>query len=262
MLGSVWLPEDLSGHGGPIDLLVDWVHVFMAVLFVGWGLFFVYCLIRFRYRPGHRARYEPVKAKVSKYVEVAVVVIEAAFLLGMAMPVLAKYKNEPPSPSERLEVRVVAEQFAWNFHYPGPDGLFGRTSPELIDAAINPIGLDDSDPAASDDLVEVGNLTVPVDKPIYLRLSSKDVIHCFSVTELRLKQDVIPGMEIPIWFTAKSAGDRGKCDIMCAQLCGANHYTMKGEVHLLPSEDAFDQWYVEQQVNRTTMPGQILGQPN
>lgn len=247
MLGSVWMPEDLSGHGGSINQLINWLHVFMAVLFVAWGIFFVYCLIRFRQRPGQGAGYEPIQAKPSKYAEVAVVVIEAGLLLGLAMPAWAKYKNEPPSPSERLEVRVVAEQFAWNFHYPGPDGLFGRTSLELIDAAINPIGLDASDPAAGDDLVEVGNLTVPVDKPIYLRLSSKDVIHSFSVTQLRIKQDVVPGMEIPIWFTAKSAGARGKCDISCAQLCGANHYTMKGEVHLLASEDAFDQWYAERQ---------------
>lgn len=177
----------------------------MFVIFIPWAIFFVYCLMNFRSRPGHKATYTPIKAKVSKYAEVGVAVFEAFLLLGMSMPVWADYKNNPPAPDQRLEMRVVAEQFQWNFHYSGPDGKFGATKSSLISPS-NPIGLADDDSASKDDIVLVNECHLPVDKPIYMRLTSKDVIHSFDIPTMRVKQDVIPGMEIPIWFTVdKSA---------------------------------------------------------
>lgn len=202
---GAWTPPQYSLHGGSIDKLIDVVHVFMFVIFIPWAIFFVYCLMNFRSRPGHKATYTPIKAKVSKYAEVGVAVFEAFLLLGMSMPVWADYKNNPPAPDQRLEMRVVAEQFQWNFHYSGPDGKFGATKSSLISPS-NPIGLADDDSASKDDIVLVNECHLPVDKPIYMRLTSKDVIHSFDIPTMRVKQDVIPGMEIPIWFTVdKSA---------------------------------------------------------
>lgn len=198
-----WLPPQLSEHGGQIDALIDVLHLFMAVLFVGWGVFFVYCLYRFRARTNAAARYEPVKGKISKYAEIGVGAFEAFLLIGMSMPVWAAYKNDPPPEDKRLVVRVIAEQFQWNFHYAGKDGKFGATDASLISPS-NPIGLKEDDPAASDDVVSVNDFHVPVGRPIYLRLTSKDVIHSFAIPTMRVKQDVIPGMEIPIWFTAQA----------------------------------------------------------
>lgn len=237
---SYWLPPDYSAHGANIDRLIVMMHWFMAALFVGWGIYFIYCLVRFRQRSGQAANYHMTKAKPSKYVEVVVVVFEAVILIWFAIPVWADYRNDPPPPDgDRLEIRVVAQQFAWNLHYPGPDGKFGKTSVYLIDEALNPIGLDrEGDPDAADDVVTINEMKIPIDRDIYLRLSSKDVIHSIWLPKLRIKQDIIPGMEIPVWFKAVQLG---KMDIACAQLCGLGHYRMKGECEILSASD-FEQW--------------------
>lgn len=238
---SFWLPEDFSAHGGNIDRLIGTLHWFMAALFVGWGIFFVYCLVRFRQRSGHTANYHEIKAKPSKYLEIVVVAVEAVILIWFAMPVWAEYRDAPPpADGDRLEIRIVAQQFAWNIHYPGPDGVFGATRPQLVDEESNPIGLDlEGDPNAADDLVTINELNIPVDRDIYLRLSSKDVIHSLWLPKLRIKQDIVPGMEIPVWFKAV---ETGRMDIACAQLCGLGHYRMRGECQIMSAPE-FDQWF-------------------
>ncbi len=198
-----WMPPMLSEHGGQIDNLISILHIFMAILFVAWGVFLTYTVIRFRARAGHKAEYHPVKGKASKYAEVGIALFEAFLLLGLSMPVWAEYKNNPPTADNRVEIRAIGEQFQWNFHYPGPDGVFGRTNAKFIDAASNTVGLDPDDPAGKDDIQTIGEMHIPVGKPIYVRVSSKDVIHSFAIPTMRVKQDCIPGMEIPIWFTAK-----------------------------------------------------------
>jgi len=239
-----WLPQDLSTHGATIDGLIVFTHWFMAALFVGWGIFFVYCLVRFRRRTGQAACYEQIKAKPSKAIEVLVVIVEAVLLVGFSIPAWAAYRDDPPPADERLEIRVVAEQFAWNVHYPGPDGVFGRTDRSLMQEGVNALGLDRDDPAGEDDIVPPQNtMHLPIGKPIYVRLTSKDVIHSFSIPVLRVKQDVVPGMEIPIWFEATSLGSDAEAtyDIQCAQLCGQGHYMMRGRVTLHEPAD-FEAW--------------------
>jgi len=204
-----WYPPMLSEHGDQVDLLIDVLSVFMLLLFVSWGLFYLFCLVRFRARDGERATYHPIKGKVSKYAEIGVALFEAFLLVGISMPVWAAYKNDPPAEGQREEVRVIAEQFQWNFHYPGKDGRFGPTRADLISAS-NSIGLDESHPDAGDDIVTINEFHMPVSTPMYLRLTSKDVIHSFSIPTMRVKQDTIPGMEIPIWFTASENATREK----------------------------------------------------
>ena len=234
-----WLPPDVSTHGAAVDSLINVLHWFMGILFLGWGIFFVYCLIRFRRRTGHQATYQLPKAAVSKWSEIGVAVFEAIVLLGFSMPAWAEFKNEFPDKSESLEVRVIAEQFAWNFHYPGADGQFGRTDPTLMDAE-NLIGLDREDPAAADDVVTNGVFHIPAGKPVIAYLTSKDVIHSFWPMVLRVKQDVIPGMEIPIWFQSKKDA-MGHYEIACAQLCGNNHYNMRADLFIDTATD-FEAW--------------------
>ena len=126
-----WLPPQISAHGDDIDLMIDMIHWFMLALFVGWSIFIVFCLVRFRERPGHAAVYEPIEARFNKWLEIGVAVAEAAILIAFAMPVWAKVKNQfPPSNTNPMIVRVVGEQFKWPFHYPGRDGKFGRTAAE------------------------------------------------------------------------------------------------------------------------------------
>lgn len=245
-----WLPEDYSTHGAGIDQLITIIHWFMALLFVGWGIFYLYCLFRFRHRDGHKATYEPITAKVSKYAEVGVLVFEIVLLLGISMPIWAKYKNEPPKESEATMVRVVAEQFAWNFHYPGKDGKFGPTKIDLISGGDNPLGLDLDHPDAKDDFSTVNVFHFPVNKPVYIKLSSKDVIHGFGIHGLRMKQDAVPGMEIPIWFQASKLPPppfeegKGHFELACSQLCGLGHYRMGAQVYVDSPED-FAKWEAE-----------------
>ncbi len=199
---GLWSPPMVSVHGDGIDSLISTVHWFMLVLFIPWSIFFVYCLVRFRQRAGHKASYAMPKAKISKYSEIAVVLVEIVLLVGFSIPAWAEYRAQPPAEEDRLEIRVVGQQFQWNIHYAGPDGKFGRTSSEFI-SDVNAIGLDESDPAAADDVQTINDFHLPVDKEIYVRLTSMDVIHCFAIPTMRVKQDVIPGMEIPVWFKIK-----------------------------------------------------------
>lgn len=314
-MNRYWLPPDISTHGGGIDQLIDFMHYFMVVLFVVWGMFFVYCLFRFRQRAGHSANYQPVKGTLSKCGEVLVIVVEVVLLVGFSMPVWARTKDreEFPKKEDALEVHVVAEQFAWNVHYPGPDGKFGPRDLKLLDKVENPLGLDRKHPEAKDDITTINLMHAPVNKPVIVRVSTKDVIHSFWIPMLRVKQDTIPGMSIPIWFEATKTsaevremmartvdvpadddeqfvkrlskqvalqdyfgkdqavilakeasidaaalpalrqagvselrvGPREPMEIQCAQLCGLQHYSMRG-FFTVDTAEQFDKWMQDQ----------------
>jgi cytochrome c oxidase subunit 2 len=235
-----WLPPDVSAHGGQIDHLINVVHWFMAALFVGWGVYFLYCLFAFRARPGHAARYDLPKASFTKYLEAGVVVFELFLLFALSTPAWFAYKNERPDEKQALHVRLVAEQFAWNFHYPGKDGKFSKASFSNM-SADNPLGLVPDDPDGRDDIVSVNQLHLPLGKPVVVDIMSKDVIHSFNIPVLRVKQDAVPGQMVPIWFTGTKAGH---WEIACAQLCGLAHYRMKGDVFIDNPED-FAKWEQE-----------------
>ena len=234
-------PINISTHGADIDRLINAVHIFMALLFAGWFLFFVYVIFRFRQKTGIKSEYHVKHFKTPTYLEAGVAVTEMILLFVFSIPIWHHLKKAFPDDSKALHVRVVAEQFAWNVHYPGKDGIFGKTDPNLMNAT-NPLGLDSADPAAADDITTINQLYIPVDTPVIVNLSSKDVIHSFSLTVMRVKQDVIPGQLIPIWFQAKATGD---FEIACAQLCGLGHYRMRG-FFIVQSKEKFSAWLNEQ----------------
>ena len=247
-----WLgmPANVATHGAAIDGLIGWIHVFMAILFVGWGAFFVYCLLRFRRSRNPVADYTGVTSPASKYAEIGVALVEAVILVGFSIPLWAARVGELPPESEALVVHVTAEQFAWNIHYAGPDGKFGRTDVKLLDLQSNPLGLDRSDPAGVDDVTTLNQFYLPANRKIIVKLRSKDVIHSFGVPEFRVKQDAIPGLTIPIWFeatvtTAEMRSRLGKpefqYEIACAQLCGLGHARMRGFVTVQTAEE-FQTW--------------------
>jgi cytochrome c oxidase subunit II len=244
------LPALASAHGGQIDGLIGWTHVFMLILFVGWGGFFVFCLIRFRRSRQPVANYAGVKSHTSSYLEVGVAVVEAILLVGFSIPLWAARVDHIPAESEALVVQVTGEQFAWNVRYAGPDGVFGKTDINQIDVQSNPLGLDKSDPAAKDDVTTLNQLYLPANKPIIIKLRSKDVIHSFNVPEFRVKQDAIPGFTIPVWFVpnvttaemrARTGNSEFQYEIACAQLCGLGHYRMRAFVTVLSPEE-FQKW--------------------
>jgi len=240
------LPALAAAHGGQIDSLIGWIHVFMLVLFVGWAAFLGYCLIRFRASRNPVANYKGVTSHASTYSEIGVAVVEAVLLIGFAIPLWAARVDERPPESESMVVQVTGEQFAWNVHYPGPDGVFGPTDINMIDLQTNPLGLDRSDPAAMDDVTTLNQLYLPVDTPIVVMLKTKDVIHSFGVPELRVKQDAIPGLTVPMWFVptvttaemrTRTGNPEFQYEIACAQLCGLGHYRMRGFVTVETAEE-------------------------
>ena len=199
------------------------------------------------------ASYTGVKSNTSKYSEIAVAVVEAILLFAFSIPIWAARVDHVPPESEALVVQVTGEQFAWNVHYAGPDRKFGRTDIKLIDLQSNPLGVDRSDPAAKDDVTTLNQLYLPVNRPIIVRLRSKDVIHSFGVPEFRVKQDAVPGFTIPIWFvpnitTAEMRTRTGNpeftYEIACAQLCGLGHAKMRGFVTVQTAEE-FQKWLEE-----------------
>ncbi len=193
------LPPDGSAHGPQIDNLIALIHWIMFALFAGWGVYFTAILIRFRSSKQAKASYHGVKSHFSTYVEAGVIVVEAILLVVFSIPIWAERVDAFPSEEGSTVVRIVAEQFAWNVHYPGSDGVFGKTSLSLV-GTDNPLGLDRSDPAAHDDITTINQLNLPLGKPVLIHLTSKDVIHSLNLTAYRVKQDAIPGLSIPVWF--------------------------------------------------------------
>lgn len=250
-----WLPVQASAHGGKIDLVIYLVHLLMLILFVGWTTFFLYCIWRFRRSRQLKADYTGVRRHTSAYAEAGVVIFEAVLLVGFSIPFWAQQVNALPTPEDNpVEVRIVAQQFAWNIHYPGPDGVFGRADASLVDEQVNPMGLDPKDPYGLDDVTTINLLHLPVDRDALIYLSTKDVIHSFALPEFRVKQDTIPGMSIPTsfrptmtteQFREKMGNPERNFEIACAQLCGLGHYRMRGYV-TVHTQEGFDAWMAEQ----------------
>jgi cytochrome c oxidase subunit 2 len=258
MSAFLGLPPDASAHGWEMDLTLAFIHLLMAVLFIGWSAFMAYALVRFRQGKHPRADYGGAKSRAAYYLAAAVAVIEAVILIGFDIPFWTAKVSAFPAESDATVVRIVAQQFAWNVHYPGKDGVFGRTSLTYMNEATNPMGLDPTDAFGEDDITTINQLHLPVGKPVIVRLSSKDVIHSFFLPQMRVKQDIIPGMEIPVWFEPTQTG---QWEIACAQLCGLGHYRMRG-YYTIHDQAGFDQWMVERLAEKAADQGEEEeGQP-
>jgi cytochrome c oxidase subunit 2 len=242
MMNYFGMPIQASAHAAEIDQMTSLVHWLMLVLFIGWGLYFVFVVFRFRRGANPKASYVGAKGKISKGTEVAVAIVEVVLLLFYAIPAWAKRVKAFPSGSEAVVVRVVAHQFAWEIQYPGPDGKFGRTDLNLV-TSDNLIGIDRRDPDAKDDVVTSNQLNLPVDRPVLVHLSSQDVIHSFGLIEMRVKQDAVPGMQMPVWFIPNRVG---AYEISCSQLCGLGHFRMRGFVTVQSDAD-YRKWFDDQE---------------
>jgi cytochrome c oxidase subunit II len=232
------LPVAASSFAERLDSSLNILHVGMAAIFVLWGIFFTYCLVKFRARPGRAAEYHGWKSELGSWMpDAAVLAFEIWLIFIFGLPLWSHVKEEFPAAESSHVVEMVAEQFAWGFHYAGPDGQFARKDPKQVTMS-NPLGLDETDPAGKDDYITYNELHVPLGKPTLLYMTSKDVIHSFFVPEFRVKQDVVPGMRSPLWFEPIKAG---RFEIGCAQLCGTGHYAMRGEVAVYSPEE-YDAW--------------------
>ena len=239
------LPALASEHGRQVDNLIIYIHWLMIVLFVGWLTYFAYTLFRFHRSRNPKADYRGVKNHASSYIEGAVALVEGVLLLGIAVPYWAQAVDKFPNKDESTEVQVVAQQFAWNLRYPGKDGEFGRQDMRWV-TPENVFGVDPNDPKGKDDVQTLNEMHVPLVKnpdgkyrPVIAYISSKDVVHSFKIIALRVTQDAIPGMRVPIWFRPTK---EGRYQINCAQLCGNGHSSMSQGFLTVETEAAFDQW--------------------
>lgn len=236
------LPIQASSYAERIDNSMLILHVAMVLIFVIWGAFMTYCLIRFKAKPGSSGHYDHKATLLTHIPDALILVFEIWIIFFVGVPLWSHLMEEFPKEEDAHVVELVAEQFAWNFHFPGPDGILGRRDSSFISPGVNPIGLDPQDPAGKDDVVTINNLYIPDDKPTLLYLSSKDVIHSFFVPAFRMKRDVVPGMRIPMWFEPTK---QGKFEIGCSQLCGLGHYRMRGDVIVVSSQE-YRLWYEDQ----------------
>jgi len=231
------LPPLASEHGAQVDNLIIYIHWLMIALFVGWIAYFAYALFRFHRSRNPKADYIGVKSHASNYIEALVAIVEGVLLIGLAIPLWAKAVNTPPEKDSTV-IQIVAQQFAWNVRYPGKDGQFGKQDMHWV-KADNAFGVDPNDATGKDDVQTVNEVHVVVNKPVLIWISSKDVIHSFKVIAMRVTQDAIPGMRIPIHFTPNK---EGRYQINCAQLCGAGHATMAAGYLVVESQEAYDKW--------------------
>lgn len=208
---NIWLPRDVSEHGRTID------NLFMFILYLTGVVFIIteMVLFWFSWKYDANSNEEPVKfSHGSHALELVWTIIPAVTLLFIAiyqMEAWAAAKMQPPDIPVTAE--VTGRQFNWDFRYPGPDG-------ELY---------------TQDDMLRTdGKLYLPVNEEVLLKITSADVLHSFFLPNLRMKQDVVPGMEQHMWFKGKKTGG---FDIVCAELCGWGHYKMKGRVFFLPRDE-------------------------
>jgi len=211
-----WLPADVSTFGPNIDSMIRMIFYVVGTAFIlaeGTILAFV---ILYRRREGGRAAFvrgDSLRELAWVLIPVVIVIFLDVAIDVRAKPIWDLVKEQSPPPG--LTVKLDSFQFGWSFTYPGPDGQFG-----------------------THDLVQTTTLTVPMGQVIRLLMTSRDVIHSFYVPQLRLRQDVIPGRQIPAWFEATRPG---KYEIGCSQLCGVSHFAMKGILRVLTPEE-YQQW--------------------
>ena len=216
------LPENASSYGAQVDQLfwvILWITGFFFFLVQGCLLFFV---LKYRAEPGKKAAY----VHGNTAVEVIWTIVPAVILLALTLAsqqVWAEIRSPKLFPDTKVQVEILAEQFAWNVRYPGPDGIF----------------------ETADDVTTLNQLHLPVGEPTLVKIRSKDVIHSFFVPEFRIKQDAVPGLPTQVWIKPIKAG---QYEIRCAELCGLGHYRMRGFVTTESSED-FNKWLMETKAN-------------
>lgn len=236
-----WMPVDISVHGPKIDQQIEETIVVAGLLFIAGQIVLATFVALYG---GARAKVKQIRGGAKPLIIFAFLLVgtEVLALSFVGSKAWGAVYFTPPDPGS-MQIDVQAGQFAYYFRYPGPDGKFGDLHPELInEGSQNYFGIDpEHDPAAKDDIV-TAEIAIPVNKPILLTLHSKDVGHSFYVRELRVQQDFVPGLVIPIHFTATQTG---RFEIVCTQLCGLGHYNMKAYLSVLSQAD-FDDWLKKQ----------------
>jgi len=238
---SPWTFAPLASNWGMIDFTIDITLWVTGFVFVSVNLFMAFCVIKFRHKKGEasKAKYEPENKKLETWLTLLTAVGVAA-MLTPGLFVWAKFVEVP---EEAHVVEAVGQQWRWTFRYPGDDGKFGEVDAERI-SMDNPFGIDPEDPNGQDDrVVHTAEARVPVNQPVKFLLRSKDVLHDFAVAEFRVKMDLVPGSNTYLWLTPTKTG---RFEVLCEELCGVAHHTMRGAVIVEERAD-YESWLASQQ---------------
>ena len=231
---SPWTFTPLASNWSQIDDTIDLTFWVTGFVFVAINLFMAYAVIKYRTAPGKRAAYDPENTKLETWLTVFTTV----GIVAMLAPGLFVWGRFVDVPDNAMQIEVLGQQWHWSYRLPGADGEFGDVSAKLI-TKENPFGMDYDDPVGQDDvLISSPELHLPINVPVNLNLRSKDVLHNFTVAQFRVKMDMVPGMVTSLWFTPTKAG---RYDLLCEELCGIAHHTMRGAVIVEEPED-FDNW--------------------
>jgi cytochrome c oxidase subunit II len=243
-----WLPVGASAAAAGIDHHFATTYVLMGIVFVAAQVVLGYFAWRYRDRgaAGSAAHY----SHGNNTLEIVWTVLTAVLFIGLNLASGSIWASERfrPAVSNAVQVEVTGMQFAWYFRYPGPDGKFGTTKPELIDPSAggeSALGLDTTDPASKDDIVS-GTMYAPVNREVELILRAHDVIHSFFIPQMRFKQDAVPGLAIHMHFTPIAIGDY---ELTCAELCGLGHYKMNGMLKVVSQAD-YDKWLAAREAEK------------
>ncbi len=215
-----WFPENHSTYGDSIDWLFNFILWFVGITFVGTEVVLAWCIWKFPDNKPGKAVFSHGSHKL-ELVWTAIPAVVLAVIAFAQMGAWADIKFPKNFPNETYSVDqpiavVTASQFDWRVRYPDADGSFD--SQDVVETAFE--------------------FVMPVNTPIVFKLRSRDVLHSFFVPSMRVKQDAVPGMEIPVWFESE---DVGEFDLICAELCGWGHYKMAGRVTVLSQAD-YDAW--------------------
>ena len=235
---SPWTFTELASNWGMVDFTVDITLYVTGFIFVAVNLFMAYCVIKFRHKEGARAAYEPE----NKSLESWLTGLTAVGVAAMLTPGLFVWADFVEAPEDSHVVEAVGQQRHWTFRMPREDGKLGEVDAERI-TDDNPFGMDPEDPNGQDDiLIYSGEIHIPVDKPVKFLLRSKDVLHDFAVAQFRVKMDLVPGTNTFLWLTPTKTG---RFEILCEELCGIGHHTMRGAV-IVDDADNYDTWLANQ----------------
>ncbi len=231
---SPWYFTDLASNWSQIDTTIDITFWVTGFVFVAVNLFMAYAIIKYRNKDGAKADYDPENAKL-EWILTVVTTIGVAAMLAPGLFVWAKFVNVP---DDAIEIEANGQQWHWSYRLPGDDGQFGNVNGKLI-TNDNPFGMDADDPLGQDDvLVTSPEVHIPINVPVKFNLRSKDVLHDFAVAQFRVKMDLVPGMETYLWLTPTKLGTY---ELLCEELCGIGHHTMRGAV-VVDEQADFDAW--------------------
>lgn len=231
---SPWWLTSVASNWSSIDATINITFWVTGFVFIAVNLFLAYAIFRHRAVKGRKAHYEPE----NKPLEFWLTVVTGIGVAAMLAPGLFVWARVVAPPEDALRFEVLGQQWHWMYRFPGEDKEFGETHPRYFSQA-NPFGLDPNDTAGRDDrLVMTNELHLPVAQPAKAVLRSRDVLHNFAVPQFRVKMDMVPGMASSMWFEPTR---EGRFDVLCMELCGMAHHTMRGQVVVEPEAD-FQTW--------------------